>query len=62
MLSDRFARRAMAAGGGTAMTDAFRATGLHDAFFIVPVIGVALALVLFAASRTVENDMKRVAA
>ena len=62
MLSDRFARRAMAAGGGTAMTDAFRATGLHDAFFIVPVIGVALALVLFAASRTVERDMKRVAA
>ncbi len=62
MLSDSMAKRAMAAGGGTAMTDAFRATGLHDAFFIVPVIGVLLALVLFAASRTVAEDIRKVSA
>ena len=61
MLSDRFARRAMAAGGGSEMTEAFRAIGLHDAFFVVPLLGLALALVLFAASRTVTNDMKRLA-
>lgn len=59
MLSDRFARRAMEAAGRTVMTDAVRATGLHDAFIIVPIICAALALVLFAASRTVERDMRR---
>ena len=62
MLSDRFARRAMLAANGTEMTEAFKATGLHDAFFIVPVLGLGLALVLYAASRTVAADMKRVAA
>ena len=58
MLSDRLAHRAMAAAGSTVMTDAIRAMGLHDAFFIVPVIGMTLALVLYAASRTVERDIR----
>ena len=62
MLSDRFARRAMLAAKGTEITEAFKAIGLHDAFFIVPVLGLALALVLYAASRTVAADMKRIAA
>ena len=62
MLSDRFARRAMAASGGTEMTEVFRAAGLHDAFFIVPALGLLLALVLFAASRTVGRDMQRLSA
>jgi MFS family permease len=56
MLSDHYARRAMTAAGASAMTEAFRATGLHDAFFIVPVVSLLLALVLFAGSRTVADD------
>ena len=62
MMSDRFARRAMAAAGSPEMTEAFRAVGLHDAFFIVPVLGLLLAAVLFAASRTVARDMRAVGA
>jgi len=61
MLSDRFARRAMTAAGSVEMSNAFRATGLHDAFFIVPAIGLALAVVLYAASRTLTKDMQSVA-
>jgi predicted MFS family arabinose efflux permease len=61
MLSDYFARRAMALGGGAAMTEAFRAAGLHDAFFIVPILALSMVFVLFAASRTVAADMQAVA-
>ncbi len=61
MLSDRFARRAMAAAGGSEMTEALRATGLHEAFFVVPTLSLLLAGVLFAASRTVARDMHAVA-
>lgn len=61
MLSDRFARRAMSVEGATAMTETARATGLHDAFMIVPVIALLLAVVLFAASRAMKRDMARVA-
>jgi MFS family permease len=55
MLSDRFARRAMVAEGASAMTESARATGLHDAFFIVPVLCFLLALVLLAASREMRK-------
>jgi predicted MFS family arabinose efflux permease len=37
----------------------FRAAGLHTAMYIVPILAAALALVLFAASRTVTNDVAR---
>ena len=43
-LSDYFA-------GGGAMTEASRALGLHRAMYAVPVIGLALAMVLFLAAR-----------
>jgi MFS family permease len=59
MLSDHYAKKAMAAANAPAMTEAFRAIGLHDAFFIVPVISLLLAGVLFAASRTVAADMEK---
>jgi len=59
MLSDYFAKRAMTDAGATAMTEAFRAVGLHDAFFIAPVISLSLSLVLFAGSRTVASDMEK---
>lgn len=37
----------------------FAAQGLHSALFVIPVLGFLLALVLFAASRTVAKDMER---
>ena len=40
----------------------FRAQGLHTAMYIVPTLAAVLALVLFAASRTVKNDVARLQA
>ena len=37
----------------------FRASGLHTAMFIVPILAAVLAVVLFAASRTVAADVRR---
>jgi MFS family permease len=37
----------------------FAAEGLHSALYVVPVFGMLLGLVLFAASRTVARDMER---
>jgi len=59
MLSDHYARQAMTAAGGTAMTEAFRAEGLHNAFYVVPLVSLILAVVLYAASRTVAKDMNK---
>ena len=56
MLSDYFTRRAAA---GAAVLEPFRGAGLHAAMYAVPVLSVFLALVLFAATRTVARDMER---
>ena len=40
----------------------FRAQGLHTAMFIVPTLAALLAIVLFAASRTVKKDVARLQA
>jgi MFS family permease len=40
----------------------FRAEGLHTAMYIVPILATLLALVLFAASRTVKKDVERLQA
>ncbi len=56
-LSDLLARRAMAEADAPAMTEAFRAVGLHDAMYVIPALAFCCALVLFAASRTVGADM-----
>lgn len=56
-LSDLLARRAMTEAGAPAMTEAFRAVGLHDAMYVIPTLAFFCALVLFAASRTVVGDM-----
>ncbi len=61
-LSDRMATAAMQAAGATAMTDAFKATGLHTAMYVIPVVLIATSLVLFAAARTVGPDMERMQA
>lgn len=61
-LSDYFAKQAMADAGATAMAEGFRASGLHSAFYVVPVVSLILALVLFAAARTVSKDMEKLQA
>jgi len=58
-LSDHFAKRAMTEAGATAMTEAFKAIGLHNAFLVVPIVSLILAFVLFAGSRTVTGDMDK---
>ena len=37
----------------------FRADGLHQAMYIVPILATLLAIVLFAASRTVNKDVAK---
>jgi predicted MFS family arabinose efflux permease len=50
-LSDHFARQA---GGGLPVTEAARAAGLHQAMYVIPVLSVALAAVLWAAGRAMQ--------
>ncbi len=62
-LSDRQALRAAAetgvlARGSTAVSESFRAIGLHQALYLAPVLGIALAAVLFAAARTMPRDIR----
>ncbi|MGA2779716.1 MAG: MFS transporter [Steroidobacteraceae bacterium] len=59
MLSDHFAHRAMQAAGAATMTEAFKASGLHDALYVVPALAALAALALIAASRTVDADIRR---
>ena len=64
LASDFFTRRAAAAAGVAARTtqalEPFRATGLQAALELLPVLGVLLAIVVWAASRTVTRDMDRI--
>jgi MFS family permease len=64
-VADILAKRAMVEGGFSASTlpvpDQFREIGLHQAFYIVPAICAALGIVLFAASRTVARDTRKLA-
>ena len=55
-LSDYFARRAMHAAGAVSL-EAFRGTGLQQAMLVMPVLSVALALVLYMGSRTMNQDI-----
>ena len=63
LLSDRFTRHAARAAGVVADTAAalepFRAAGLRSALLIVPVLALALAAILYAASRTIGPDSRR---
>jgi MFS family permease len=62
-LSETFTRSAATAAGVVTLSkealEPFRASGLHSAMYAVPVLGVALAVVLFAASFTVAKDMDK---
>ncbi len=59
MLSDFFAQRAMITVGDTTVTEAARASGLHSAFLVVPVLAVVLSLVLYIAARRMPDDLAR---
>ena len=61
-ISDYFTAQAAGSAGvvehTTAALEPFRASGLHAAMYVVPALVVLLALVLFAASRTVRKDIE----
>lgn len=62
--SDYFAHRAMLRAGlnlpaVAPIPELFKATGLHQAMYLVPILGLVLAGVLFAGSATVHKDMER---
>jgi predicted MFS family arabinose efflux permease len=63
MVSDHFTKQAATAAGATFTTakslEPFRGQGLHTAMYLIPVLSVLLAAVLFFASRTVAADMER---
>jgi MFS family permease len=59
LLSDHLAKRAMAEAGATAMTEQFKATGLHHAMYLIPALCLVLAAVLFAAARAMPRDVER---
>ncbi len=63
LASDFYTRRAAAAAGVAATTsqalEPFRATGLQSALELLPLLGVVLALVVWAASRTITRDVDR---
>ena len=58
-LSDHFAHKAMIDAGASTMTEAFKATGLHNAMYVIPILALAAAVVLFAASRTMDKDVRK---
>jgi len=58
-LSDYLARHAALAAGAAAIGEAHRAIGLHQAMYVIPALSAALALVLYAGSRTIAADMAR---
>jgi len=55
-LSDLMARRAATMAGSVEITEAFKAIGLQQAMYVVPVLAVLLAVVLYAGSRTMVRD------
>ncbi|BAT59703.1 hexuronate transporter [Variibacter gotjawalensis] len=57
-LSDYYAHQAMEAAGATKMAEIYKATGLHDAMFLVPICLVATGVAIFFASRTLPADAK----
>lgn len=58
-LSDWRAHVAAQAAGSSTVTEKFRAIGLQEAMFIIPVLALGLAFVLWAGSRTIAADIAR---
>ena len=59
-LSDYFAHQAMLAAGASEMAAAFRASGLHNAMYVIPALMLLCSGSLFGAARTIHEDMKRI--
>ncbi|HEY9435555.1 MAG TPA: MFS transporter [Blastocatellia bacterium] len=57
-LSDHFARAAMLAAGASTL-EPFRAIGLQKAFYVVPLVSLALTFVLFAGALTIRKDVEK---
>jgi MFS family permease len=55
-LSDRFSESAMTAAGASEMTEQFKAIGLHDALYIVPVTLLLTGFFVFLAGRSYVKD------
>ena len=60
-LSDYFAHQAMSAAGASEMASAFRASGLHNAMYVIPALMLLCSGSLFGAARTIRADMQRLA-
>jgi predicted MFS family arabinose efflux permease len=60
-LSDYFAHQAMTAAGASEMADAFRASGLHDAMYVIPALMLLCSGSLFGAATTIRADMQKMA-
>jgi len=63
-LSDHYGRLAMLAAGKAiegikVVPMPYSATGLHSAFYVVPIVSLVLAGVLFAGARTIARDMEK---
>ncbi|QCI64806.1 spinster family MFS transporter [Phreatobacter stygius] len=58
LLSDHYAQAAMTAAGASAMTEQFKAVGLHGAMSLVPVSLFVTALMMFLAARRFPVDAK----
>ncbi|MCU1716452.1 spinster family MFS transporter [Pseudomonas sp. 5P_3.1_Bac2] len=58
-LSDHFAQSAMLAAGASDMSEVFKAVGLHDALYLVPVAFALTMLALWQASRSCVADAAR---
>jgi predicted MFS family arabinose efflux permease len=61
-LSDMMAHRAAAAAGAVKVTEAFKAIGLQEAMFVIPMLSLLLGVVLYCGSRTIAADMRKRAA
>ena len=60
-LSDYFAQQAMFAAGATHISEAFRATGLHSAMYLVPVAMGLTGIFLLIAISTFKGDVQKMA-
>ncbi|WP_166358838.1 spinster family MFS transporter [Pseudomonas akapageensis] len=59
LLSDHFAQTAMLEAGAGQMTEAFKAVGLHDAMYLIPVALLLTLVFLLQASRCFSQDAQR---
>ena len=57
--SRTLARSAAHAAGSAVVGEAYRAIGLHQAMYVIPALSAALAMALYAGSRTIATDMAR---